>query len=100
VKRKEEHPNIALSRKHRHEFLQEFLSDTDKLDDEIAECLKATLLQFLYRTRSDLAQKTKIGVDCISADELLNLQIKNLRDCIIDLERWSSSMNSAQGALQ
>lgn len=64
-------------------ILKKFLADAEKNQDDLSGSVIATMTQFLRRTR---LQIIKHGRDWVSAEEIINAQVQELRICIIDLE--------------
>ena len=70
-----------------HDFIMKFLLTTENHFDNITGSMKAIICQFLHNTRRGLALiAKKNGLDSISNKQLIEIQIKELRRCIVDLQ--------------
>lgn len=70
-----------------HDFIMSFLVDTSNDYGEITTSTKTILVQFLFDFKKKLhSHIEKKGLN-IQADEMIQLQIESLRQCIIDLSK-------------
>lgn len=74
-------------RLHNQQYILKFLLRTAHLEDELAESMKATISQFLHTIRKDVTMIALANEGCIREADIYELQIKNLRQCIVDLEQ-------------
>lgn len=73
--------------KFNHEQLQKFLDFTTATPDTVTDMVKATMCQFLLNTRigfNEVAQSNK--GQWLNREQIISVQIKELRHCIIDLQ--------------
>lgn len=83
-----------------HNFILKFLLRTAHLEDELAASIKATISQFLHMMRKDVTAIAMIHEGCIAESDIYELQINNLRQCIVDLEQCLQRMLTARGSIQ
>jgi len=68
-----------------HDVLAEFIEKTTPNDDELSDTIKCILSQFLMNVRISVRTASK-SKGWISSLELIDIQQKELRRCVIDLE--------------
>lgn len=73
-------------RQYNQNFILVFLLRTAHLEDELAECMKATISQFMHLIREEINEQPKLKEGFITEADLYTLQINSLRECIISLE--------------
>lgn len=78
--------------KQTHNFISEFLELSKDPRNEIASHIKATIAQFLSNTRLVLREKFEIKKQITPLD-LIDVQIQELRRCVVDLEKCKISLN-------
>ena len=82
--------------KFNHERIMEFLQATDaEHEDDVTASVKATICQFLINTRHGLQLcAKKNGAKWVTREQIIGVQIEELRRCIVDL---SKVLNSKEG---
>ena len=68
-----------------HDDLAEFIEQTTPNDDELSDSIKCIIAQFLMNVRISVRNASK-SKGWISSAELVDIQQKELRRCVIDLE--------------
>lgn len=69
-----------------HDFIQSFINCSLPGDDDLADCIKAVIAQFVNNVgyRINEHEKTK---PTITSDEFISIQQDILRECIVALEK-------------
>lgn len=73
--------------KENRKFLREFIDAAEVDQDEVSGSIIATMTQFLMNYKRNLTKKAD-REGTVSATEIIDSQIEELRDCIIDLEAY------------
>lgn len=73
------------------ELIQKFLDESKPHEDEISASIQATIAQFLLNTRIEFNERTN-GQEWISTESIIQAQITVLRRCVVDLERYYSTL--------
>ena len=68
-----------------HNVLMEFLTNTTPNSDELSDSIKCILSQFVLNMRTGVRLATNLN-GLISSAELVDIQQKELRRCVVDLE--------------
>lgn len=73
-------------RRQNHDYIANFIGQTEHEEDDISGSVKATICQFLMNLKILLRT---IGEDIghVTTAELINAQIAELRRCIVDLQK-------------
>lgn len=77
------------------ELIKKFLEEANPLEDEISASIQGTIAQFLLNTRIEFNDRTN-GKDWISTESIIQAQITVLRRCIVDLERYYSTLRDGK----
>lgn len=81
--------------KNNQELIQKFLEQSRPYEDEISASLQATIAQFLLNTRIEFNKRIS-GQEWISSEDIVQAQIAVLRRCIIDLEKYYSTLRDGE----
>lgn len=74
--------------KENHDFIMDFLNQTNGNYEDVTMSVKATVCQFLQNVRHGLHLCTeKNGGQWVTRKQIIETQIEELRRCIIDLNR-------------
>lgn len=74
---------------HNHQCIADFLENTRTSDSDITGSIKTTIAQFLMNFRLRINKRAReLGRNWLSADEIIDCQVSELRQCIIDLETY------------
>ncbi|CAM2911113.1 hypothetical protein [Legionella worsleiensis] len=76
-------------------LIQKFLVESKPHEDEISASIQGTIAQFLLNTRIEF-NKCTIEREWISTEEIIQAQITVLRRCIVDLERYYSTLSQGK----
>jgi tRNA splicing ligase len=77
--------------KNNQELIQKFLEESKPHEDEISASIQGTIAQFLLNTRIEFNKRIN-GQEWISTEDIIQAQITVLRRCIVDLERYHSTL--------
>ena len=73
--------------KENHDFIMEFLEQTKENREDVTASVKATVCQFLQNTRYGLGLAArKNGAEWVTRTQIIEVQIQELRRCIVDLQ--------------
>ena len=73
---------------HNHDFIMNFLLETEENKDDVTRSIKATLRQFLQNTRCGLQLCAKQnGGEWVTRKQGIEVQIEQLRRCVVDLQK-------------
>lgn len=71
-----------------HDCIMEFLIETERNIEDVTASIKATVCQFLQNTRYELYRCSQKNGDCwVSRKQIIEVQVAQLRNCIVDLQR-------------
>ncbi len=70
-----------------HDYLADFIKDTETDYGDMTNSVKATIAQFLMNAKRNFNIVASKHDGYLTSDELINCQIESLRRCIIDLQR-------------
>jgi hypothetical protein len=74
--------------KENHDFIMDFLNQTEADTQDLTLSIKATICQFLQNTRYGLHLCAKQnGGQWVSRKQVIEVQIEQLRRCIVDLQK-------------
>lgn len=74
--------------KENHDFILHFLTETEENQEDLTLSIKATICQFLQNTRYGLYLcSKKNGGEWVSRKQVIEVQIEQLRRCIVDLQK-------------
>lgn len=83
-----------------HNFILNFLVRSQDLTDELSESMKATMSQFLDTVRKDVNRLGFVDDGYIPQSDIYQVQINNLRKCIVDLEHCVNITLSGRKTVQ
>ena len=76
-----------------HQCIAEFLESTENSECDISCSVKATIAQFLLNFRLGINKRAKsLGQDWLYPSDVIDIQIRELRRCIIDLEAFKDRL--------
>jgi hypothetical protein len=78
-----ENPNSEFDRENRI-ILQKFLAESEKNQDRISGSVLAIVCQFILNLRIALSNRKTVE-KWIEFDDLIDLQVEELRKCVVDL---------------
>lgn len=74
-------------------YMQEFIDKaSNNPNDDMFGMLAATIVQFVHLVRKN-CKKRVIDTNLLSNEDVVNVQIDAMRQCIIDLEKAKSGFN-------
>ena len=74
--------------KENHDFIMDFLNQTEENQEDLTKSIKATICQFLQNTRYGLYLCAKQnGGEWVTRKQVIDVQIEQLRRCIVDLQK-------------
>jgi hypothetical protein len=83
-------------RKANHQYIEQFLNQTQDDKSDITGTVKATIAQFLVNVKRqfNLIAEEKKGI--LTREDLIQTQIDQLRVCVIDLQRVLTTKEGKQ----
>lgn len=74
--------------KENHDFIMDFLNQTEENREDLTLSIKETICQFLQNTRYGLYLcSKKNGGEWVSRKQVIEVQIEQLKRCIVDLQK-------------
>ncbi len=74
-------------------YMQEFIDKASKNpNDDMFGMLAATIVQFVHLVREN-CKKCVIHTNLLANEDVVNIQINAMRQCIVDLEKAKSGLN-------
>lgn len=83
-----------------HKFILKFLLASEVYENVVADSLKATIAQFLQKTLAEVCDHSRSGNEEFTLCDFLQVQVDNLRRCIVDLEQCRNIILDDGGTVQ
>jgi hypothetical protein len=92
--------NLEEWKHENHKISANFLDETKEDLGDITASVKATIVQFIVNTKRGLYLIAKNNGGYVNTADIIEIQIQELRRCIIDLSQHEQYLNNHKEGLQ